>query len=213
MLHVGEDNAQAQDIDMCDSEQTQINPPSGECGHSQRRGTQSTKGQQWQPTEKVKTEHTNNKVRGNSREPTEKRKVIASQSADNPSDEIANSRPPDNVVSEALTQGSPKQSDEITAGRAELQHTTATTTDELMSSPTQREPTPGTDEANSSQRVENNTSVDVQSRGAVVPNRWAKYPTTFHQWRSSTVGREQPRTSDGKSSRRQRSMFTGQQSH
>ena len=92
---------------------------------------------------------------------------MASQSTDNPNDVIANSRPPVSLVSEPLTQGIPNESEENTPGRTELQHTTATTADDLMSSPTQ---TQGTDEAHSSQREETNTSIDAESGNAIVSN-------------------------------------------
>ena len=70
---------------------------------------------------------------------------------------IANSRPPDSL----LTQGSPNQSDEITTGRTEPQHTTVTNNDAQ---------TQGTDEANSSLREGTRTSLDAESRDAIVPN-------------------------------------------
>ena len=145
---IDEVNTQAQDIDMCDGEQTQINPTIDENADSSSEGTAMAADREGEHEEQSPRElsGTNGGEQG-----------IASQSIDNPNEVTANSRPPDSL----LTQGSPNQSDEITTGRTEPQHTTVTNNDAQ---------TQGTNEASSSLRGGTSTSFDAESRDAIVPN-------------------------------------------
>ena len=126
---IDEVNMQAPDIDMCDGEQAQTNADTASEGTAMAADREEEHDQQI-PRE---PSGINGEERG-----------TASQSPDNSNDVIANSRLPDSL----LTQESPHQSVEITAGPQ----------------------TQGTDEASSSLHEGTRTSVDAECRDAIAPS-------------------------------------------